>query len=194
MTKIEIGIGAVIASAAGFAGASDVLNFLLLGFGVGLVLHGGYYVYIQPNFWLDKTLRRWLERRYWKVSAEEVDKGTFYFALWAEDDAGRKILVSRGRQQSRLLAFTANVALDQAIVHGIRTRLTPDEQQRLYQDLQVLLASMQLGYRIGDFTTIAVQDALPLDEQLSEHGVDLKAKAVSNGYAAARSLIGKAVS
>ena len=67
------------------------------------------------------------------------------------------------------------------------------EQQKLYEQLHVLLASMHLAYKSEILTNMVVQHALPVDERLSEHMVDLKAKEVIDGVIAARSTIRRAV-
>ena len=193
--RIEIGVGAVIAAVAGLGWASFApVNVSLLILGIFLIAHGTYDVYYKPNVRLDKTLTRWLERRYWRVTPEQNAPGDkFYFAIWAEDEAKRRVMISREKLAKGILAFTAAIELDSATVRGIGTKLSTSHQQQLYEELHVLLDSMHLGYNTGVFTNMAVQHALRIDEHLSEHAVDLKATEVVDGVAAARSMIRKAV-
>ena len=195
MARIEIGIGAVIAAIAGLGWASSApVNVALLILGIFLILHGAYHVYYKPNFRLDRALTRWLERRYWKVTPEQNAPGDkFYFAIWAQDEAKRRVMISREKSAKGVLGFTAPIELDANTVRGIGTQLSSIQQQQLYEELHVLLASMHLGYNTEVWTNLAVQHSLPIDEHLSEHAVDLKAKEVVDGLIAARSMIRKAV-
>lgn len=162
--------------------------------GETLIAHGVYDVYYKPNVRLDKTITRWLERHYWRVTPEQNAPGDkFYFAIWAQDPAKRKVMISREKLAKGVLAFTAPIELDDDTVSGIGNKLSTIEQQRLYEELHVFLASMHLGYSTGVFTNMAVQHALPIDEHLLEHAVDLKAKEVVDGVIAVRSMIRKAV-
>lgn len=190
MPRIEIGVGAVIAAIAGLGFASyEAVSIALLLFGVALILQGVYQVYYRPNFRLDKRIKKWLERHYWTVTESSAPKDKFYFAVWAQDEAKRRVMISREKEMSRLLSFTAPIDLDSGVIQTIGTKLSTAEQQKLYQQLHLLLASMHLGYRTQIFTNMAVQHALPIDDSLSEHAVDLKAKEVVDGVIAARSMI-----
>lgn len=102
-------------------------------------------------------------------------------------------MIGRDREQKGILAFTAPIELDSDTVRGIGEKLSAIQQQKLYEELHVLLASMHLGYDTGVFTNMAVQHALPIDEHLSEHAVDLKAKEVVDGVIAVKSMIRRAV-
>ena len=193
--RIGIGIGAVIAAVAGLGWASSApVNVSLLILGIFLIAHGAYDVYYKPNVRLDKTITRWLKRHYWSVTPEQNATGDkFYFAVWAQDEANRRVMISREKEAKGILAFTAPIELDTDTVRAIGTKLSTTQQQQLYEELHVLLASMHLGYNTGGFTKMAVQHALPIDEHLAEHAVDLKAKEVVDGIVAARSMIRKAV-
>lgn len=195
MARIEIGTGAVIAAIAGLGWASSApVNVALLILGIFLILHGAYDVYYKPNVRLDRALTRWLERRYWKVTPEQNAPGDkFYFAIWAQDEAKRRVMISREKSAKGVLGFTAPIKLDDNTVRGIGTQLSSIQQQQLYEELHVLLASMHLGYNTEVLTNLALQHSLPIDEHLSEHAVDLKAKEVVDGVIAARSMIRKAV-
>ena len=143
---------------------------------------------------LDKTIKRWLERHYWKVTPDQdAPSEKFYFKVWAQDPSKRRVMISRDREQKNILAFTAPIELDAATARGIGDKLSAIQQQKLYLELHVLLASMHLGYNTGVFTNMAVQHRLPIDEHLSEHPVDLKAKEVVDGVIAVKSMIRKAV-
>lgn len=195
VSRIGIGIGAVVAAIAGLGWASSTpVNVALLALGIFLAAHGTYSVYYKPNVGLDKTLTRWLERHYWKVTPErDVPGDKFYFAIWAQDEAKHRVMISREKRMKGILAFTAPIELDSDTLGAIRAKLSDTQQQHLYEELHVLLASMHLGYVTEVFTNMTVQHALPIDEHLSEHAVDLKAKEVVDGVAAARSVIRKAV-
>lgn len=195
MSRIGIGIGAVLAAIAGLGwGSFAPVNVALLVLGIFLIAHGVYDIYYRPNVRLDKTITRWLERHYWRVTADQNAPGDkFYFAVWAQDGANRRIMISRDKEARGILAFTAPIELDSGTVLAIGTKLSTTEQQQLYEELHVLLASMHLGYNTGVITNMAVQHALPIDEHLSEHAVDLKAKEVVDGVIAVRSMIRKAV-
>jgi hypothetical protein len=193
--RIEIGIGAVIAAIAGLGwGGFAPVNISLFIFGFALVVHGAYDVYYKPNARLDETLTRWLERHYWTVTrAENVSGDKFYFAIWAQDEAKRRVMISREKSVKGLIAFTAPIELDKETVSAIGSKLSAAQQQQLYEDLHVLLASMHLGYNTAVLTNMTVQHALPINEHLSENEVDLKAKEVADGIAAARSMIRRAL-
>ena len=195
MPRIGIGAGAVIAAIAGLGWtSSDPINGFLLILGIFLIAHGAYDVYYRPNVGLDKTIERWLERHYWKVSPDQnAPSEKFYFAVWVEDEARRRVMVSRDKEQKGILAFTAPIKLDDATVRAIDTKLSTIQQQQLREQLQVVLASMHLGFSTGALTKMWVQHSLPLDEHLAEHAVDLKAKEVADGVIAARSIIRIAV-
>jgi hypothetical protein len=192
MSRLEIGIGAIVAGLASMFADSEALNVALLILGALLVIHGAYQVYVLPNLWLDKTLSRWLRRRNFRVESLKVDKKDFYFGVRASDDVGRSVLISREKNAKGILAFSAKVQLSQDTISRL-SRLRADVQQGLYLDIHILLASMQLSYDTTDFLHLAVQTAIPIDENLTEHSVDVTAKAVTLGYAATRSLIQKAV-
>ena len=193
--RIGIGAGAVIAAIAGLGWTSSApINGFLLILGIYLIAHGAYDVYYKPNVSLGKTIERWLERNYWNVTPEQnAPNEKFYFAVWAQDPANRRVMISREREVKGILAFTAPIELDAATVRAIGTKLSPTQQQQLYEQLHVLLASMHLGYNTGIWTNLAVQHGLPIDEHLSEHAVDLRAKEVIDGVIAARSMIRIAV-
>jgi hypothetical protein len=195
MPRIEIGIGAIVAGAAGLGlGKYDVFQIVLLILGSLLIAHGAYDVYFKPNILLDKTVARWLSRHYWRVRIDiAATPANSYFAFWVQDDGGRRVMVSRERDVKNTLAFTAPIDLDPKVLALISAKLSTVEQQRLYEDIHVLLASMHLGYASSTFSRITIQHALPIDEQLSEQAVDLKAKEVANGVIAARSIITRAV-
>ena len=170
------------------------MNVSLLILGILLIAHGTYDVYYKPNVRLDMALTRWLERHYWTVTPERDAPGDkFYFAIWARDEAKRRVLISREREVNGILGFTAPIELDSDTVRGIGDKLSAIQQQKLYEELHVLLASMHLGYNTEIFTNMEVQHALPIDEHLSEHAVDLKAKEVVDGVIAVKSMIRKAV-
>lgn len=195
MPRIGIGAGAVIAAIAGLGWTSSApINGFLLILGIFLIAHGAYGVYYKPNVSLDKTIKRWLERHYWKVTPDQnAPSEKFYFAVWAQDPSKRRVMISREREVNGILGFTAPIELDSDTVRGIGDKLSAIQQQKLYEELHVLLASMHLGYNTGVFTNMAVQHALPIDEHLSEHAVDLKAKEVVDGVIAVKSMIRKAV-
>ena len=170
------------------------VNVALLILGIFLIGYGAYDVYYKPNVRLDKTLARWLERHYWMVTPEQNAPGEkFYFAIWAQDGAKRRVMISREKLTKGSLGFAAPIELDSDTVRRIGAKLSKDQQQQLYEELHILLASMQLGYNTEVFTKMAVEHSLPIDEHLSERAVDLKAKEVVNGVIAARSMIRKAV-
>jgi len=194
VSKVEIGAGFLAAAIAAFISpGSDLLNIVLLTVGVVLLLLGGYDVYFKPNFWLDNTLKRWLKRRHWKIIDENFPKDTFYFGFWIEEaEHQRKIFVSRSKVDKGILAFSAQLSLDAPTLASI-ANLSPTENRRLHEELQILLASMLLGYIAADFAKAGIQHGLPIDDSLTEHEVDLKAKQISLSVAAARSLIRKTV-
>ncbi len=194
MARIAIGIGAIIAAVAGLGwGSSIPVSLGLLGLGGVLIANGGYEVYAKPNVCLDRTLKRWLERHDWTVTPADVPRDKFHFAVWAEDLSHRKVLISREKQVKSILAFSAPIELDSATVTAIGQNLSGPQQQRLNKELHVALASMHLGYSAGDLRNMAVQHALPIDDQLAEHAVDFKAKEVADGVIVARELCRKAI-
>lgn len=197
MTRIGVGLTAFVAGVAGLGFASSVpLNLALLAIGVLLVIQGVYLSYYLPNVHLDKTLKRWLQRHYFHAIDDRMPSAqpdAFHFALWMSDEAGRKVMISREREAKGVLGFTAPVELDEETVRGIATKLSATQQQRLYEELHVLLATMNLAFRSRKFTSITVQGMLPVDDQVTEHTVSLKAVEVVNGVIAARSVIRKAV-
>ena len=195
MPRIGIGAGAVIAAIAGFGWTSSApINGFLLILGIFLIAQGAYDQYYKPNVSLDRTIKRWLERHYWNVTPEQnAPSEKFYFAVWAQDPANRRVMITRDREMKGILAFTAPIVLDAATVGAIDTKLSATQQQQLREQLHVLLASMHLGYDAGVLTNMAVQHRLPIDEHLSEHTLDLKAKDVIDGVIAARSMIRIAV-
>lgn len=87
MPRIGIGAGAVIAAIAGLGWTSSApINVFLLILGIFLIAHGAYHVYYKPNVSLDKTIKRWLERRYWNVTPDQnAPSEKFYFIVWAQD-------------------------------------------------------------------------------------------------------------
>jgi hypothetical protein len=195
LPKVEIGIGAVIAAIAGLGwGSYAPVNVALLILGAVLVCQGTYTVYYRPNVRLDRTVKRWLERRYWRVSEDsDVPLDQFHFGFWVEDTGKRRVFVCREKEQRRILAFTAPVGLDVDTIDAIAKNFSTPDQQRLYEEVGLLLSTMHLGYISRDFRKITVQHGLPIDEELSEHSVDLKAKEVADGVIAVRCMIRKSV-
>ncbi len=111
MPRIGIGAGAVIAAIAGLGWTSSApVNVSLLILGIFLIAHGTYHVYYKPNVRLDKALTKWLERHYWTVTPERDAPGDkFYFAIWARDEAKRRVMISREKPVKGLLAFSATM-------------------------------------------------------------------------------------
>ena len=166
----------------------------MLALGVLLLGHGTYDVYYKPSVRLDRTIKRWLERHYWTVNPEsDVPSDKFYFAIWARDQADRRIMISREKDSKGILGFAAPIDLDDDTIRKIGEKLSPVEQQQIYEELHILLASMHLGYNSEIFTNMAVEHALPIDDHLTEHMVDLKAKEVVDGVIVARSMVRRAV-
>ena len=167
-------------------------NIVLIIIGISLILHGSYEVFFKPRAFLQKRLVKWLSRRNWKIRIERNPK--FYFIIWAEDDSHREVMISRDKKDKGILAFTALIHKDKSLLSKL-DRLTVTQRNQLLEDIRVFFATKDMGY-VGAWwplNKLSVQHALPLDYQLSEHLVDLKAKEVVNAVIGVRSLIRKAL-
>ena len=102
-------------------------------------------------------------------------------------------MISREKATKGILGFAAPIDLDDDTIRKVGDKLSPVEQKKIYEELHVLLASMHLGYNSEIMTNMAVEHSLPIDEHLSEHTVDMKAKEVVDGIIAARSSVRRAV-
>jgi hypothetical protein len=194
MSKIEIGVGFVVAALAGFGLLQNIPTSIVLTIiGIGLIFHGSYEVFFKPHMFLERRLKRWLEVRHWSIRIEKDQH--FYFVIWAEDESHRKIAISRHRNDKGVLAFTALVNQTGKTWEPKLDVLTGKQRTQLIEDIRVFFASKDMGYDGADwpFDKLTVQSALPLDSQLSEHLVDLKAKEVVNAIIGVRSLIRRAI-
>ncbi len=197
MAKIEIGAGFAVTALAGF-GLLDSLptNVVLAVIGVTLILHGSYEIFFKPRMFLQKRLTKWLLTRNWKIRADK--NPNFNFIIWAKDNANREVMVSRDKKDKGIIAFTALIHEDSPKDRDLLTKLDQlgaNQRNRFVEDIKVFLASKDMGYEgaLWPLNKLAVQHALSLDSQLSEHIVDLKAKEVINAVIVVRSLIRKAI-
>ncbi len=193
MYKIEIGAGFVVSA----LGGSGILQSLpasvaLLGIGILLMSHGCYEIFFKPRMFLRKRLVKWLLNRNWKVRLEK--HADFYFIIWAEDDSGREVMIGRTRNDKGILAFTALIHQDNKLLSPL-DRLEANLRRQLIEDIKAFLAGKDMAYK-GPFwpmNKLAVKHALPLDSQLTEHVIDLKAKEVVNAVIGVHSLIRKSI-
>lgn len=194
MSKIEIGVGFLITALSGF----DLLHSLfanaaLIVIGILLIGHGAYDEWLGHKWRLRQRVTKWLVNRHWVLHIETSP--SLYFGLWATEPEGRyKLLISREKNAKGILAFSARVPLDETWEPHL-VAMTENERQVLTNDLLVLVETMGFGHDkiTWPYKIATIQDALPVDAALSEHMVDLKAKAIVRGVIAARSIIRKAI-
>ena len=74
-------------------------------------------------------------------------------------------------------------------------RLAGKQRTNLIEDIRVFFASKDMGFGEAGWPLqkVAVQHALPLNQDLSEHAIDLKAKEVINAVIGVRGLVRKAI-
>lgn len=192
MSKIEIGVGFVLSALSGFGIFQNLyVNIAIACIGVALIFHGLYELAFKPYVFLDKRLAAWLKKRNWKTNIEK--KEPFYFIIWAEDDDGRKVAITKGKEDKGILAFSARIPVERDLLLAL-DKLTQGQRRQLLEDIKVFFASKNMSYSGADWplTKLAVQGALPIDGQLSEHLIDLKAKEITMAIIGVRSLVRKA--
>lgn len=195
MPKIEIGAGFVLAALAG-VGLQGSLSVTVILFicGIFLILHGGYEEYVKPRFRVDSRLSDWLQRRDWSVSIDS--ERAFNFVLWAQDESGRKVAITRIRRaRNDVLAFTAKVGLDPAWLPKLEAMAQPD-RAKLIEDIRILFAAKRIGFNFPEPIwppNVTIQTGLPLDNHLSQHLVDTTAKDMTHTMIGVRSLIRRAI-
>jgi len=193
MYKIEIGAGFAVTALAGFGLLGSLpANIILMVIGIVLLFHGGYEVFFKPRILLQKRLMKWLLTRNWKIRIEKHPN--FYFIIWAEDDSHREVMISRPKEDSGIIAFTALVYREEKLFSKLE-KLGAVPQNQLVEDIRAFLAGKDMGYGGASWplNKLSVQHSLPLDSQLSEHLVDLKAKEVINTVIGVCSLTRKAI-
>ena len=141
---------------------------------------------------IERRLKGWPKVRNWEIKVEENPK--FSFIIWAEDDSHREVAITRDKHDKGVLSFAARMHIDKEWEPKL-TKLTAGQRTRLIEDIHVFFAAKDVGYAGASWPLdkLAVQGALPLDQQLSEHLVDLKAKEIINAVIGVRSLIRKAI-
>jgi len=194
MSKIEIGAGFMVAVLSGF----DVLqslpaNVALVVIAVILIGHGTYEDVLRLRWRLRERVTHWLVNRHWLLETETSPN--FHFALWATDmDLGYRILIGRDKADKGILTFSAIVPLAREWLEPL-ARMPKRSQQLLVEDLGVFINTMRMGFDsvIWPLRNLAIQTALPIDNSLSEHAVDLQAKAIIHAITGTRRMIRKAV-
>lgn len=135
----------------------------------------------------------WLVTRHWVL--ETNTSPSLHFGWWATDpDARYQMLISRDKVDSGILAFTAKVPLEANWLEPLNA-MGKSAQQILIQEMGVFIAAMQMGFDGLEWPllNLAVQSALPINNNLSEHDVDVRAKAMIHAIQGARSIIPKAI-
>ena len=193
MYKVEIGLGFIVTALAGFNLLNSIpANIVLVVIGIALVLHGGYEVIFKPRYFLQKRIVKWLLRRNWKVKTDQHPN--FYLIINAEDDSHREISITRDKKDNGILAFTIGNLVHPSWISGLN-KLSKRERALLLEDIKILFTNKDMAYETVKWPLdkLAIQHALPLDQNLSEHLVDLEAKSVINTGIGVRSLIRKAI-
>ncbi len=193
MYKIEIGAGFVVTALAGFNLLESLTaNIILVVLGCSLILHGSYEVFFKPHMFLEKRIGNWLLSRHWIIRKEKNPQ--FDFIIWAEDNSHREVAITKSNGAKGILVFSASITKGKDWGSEL-ARLTTSQRKQLIEDIIVFFTSKDIAYvgAIWPLDRLAVQHALRLDSQLSEHLVDLKAKEVINAVIGIRSLIRKAI-
>lgn len=167
-------------------------SIILVIIGIILICHGFYDIFLKPYMFLEKRLTKWLLTRNWKVQIEK--RPGFYFILNAEDDSHREVVISRDNCDKGVLAFSAKIFLHKEWIPKLNS-LTDIQKRQLIEDIKVFFATKDMGYGGASWPLdkLTVQHALPLDTNLSEHLVDLKAKEITNSIIGVHSIIRKVI-
>lgn len=149
---------------------------------------------ILPKFRLRQKVIKWLVRRRWVLSTE--DSPSLHFGLGAADidNPLKKMLISRSKNTSHLLTFSASVPFDPKWFPVLET--FPERSKiALVQDLGIFIGTMKIGFEGLEWplANFRLQTALPIDSNLSEHVVDLQGKELTHVILGARRIIRKAV-
>jgi hypothetical protein len=149
---------------------------------------------VTPKWRLRQKVTSWLVSRHWLL--ETNTSPSLYFGLWASelDHPEYKILICRSKSDSGLLSFSARVPLNTSWLRPL-AKLPDSLQQVLIQDIGVLMNTMQMGFASLEWPLdkLAIQTAMPIDSNLSEHTVDMQGKAVTHAIIGARRVIRRAV-
>lgn len=183
MSKIEIGAGFLPAALAAFGLQGSIpIGVVLLVLGIFLVLHGGYEEYVKTHFRLDRRLSDWLQRRGWSVMVEP--EPGFDFLLSVRDiDSGKDVVITRTkRARNDVLAFTGKVGLHPDWLSPLMA-MEDTRRRRILEEIRIFLAIKNMGFVLvsGDGwpPNVVVQTAMPLDNSLSQHLVDMTAKSLT---------------
>jgi hypothetical protein len=194
MAKIEIGAGFLITALSGFGLFQNVVaSIVLLCIGLVLIGHGCFEEFFRPYLLLEGNVKRWLLNRNWMVKAKDISK-LYYFAFVAEDEFKRSVTIIRDKHDKHVLTFTALIPIDKAILVELE-KLSVSKQRQLTEDIRIYFTSKNMGYWDAKWplNEIKVQTALPIDSQISEHLIDVKAKEIINTQIGVHSIVRKAI-
>ena len=129
---------------------------------------------IGPTLRLRQRVTKWLVAR--------RSSPNLYFGVWAAelDNPQKKILISRSKGADKdILAFSALVPLDAAWLEPL-SRMPEVSKGLLIQEMHVFIATMRMAFAALEWPLdrVAVQHAIPIDNNLSAYAVDLEAKQV----------------
>lgn len=193
MHKVEIGAGFTVTALAGFGLLDNLIAMIILVcIGITLIFHGSYEVFFKPRMFLQRRITKWLLKRNWNVKLGKHPD--FQFVIFAEDDSGREVQIGRTKNDNGVLAFTVLIHKDNKLLSQL-DKLEANQRSQLLEEIKAFLAGKDMAYDGAHWpmNKLATQHALPLDSQLSEHLIDLKAKEVVNAGIGVRSLIRKTI-
>jgi hypothetical protein len=193
MYKIEIGAGFIVAALSGFGLFHNLYaNITLLAIGAVLIGHGLYELAFAPYVFLDRRLSGWLKKRNWITKIER--KEPFNFIIWVSNSDGLVTAITKLKKGRNVLAFSAKVPIS-AEWGVFLVRLTGRQRAQLLEDIKVFCASKNMSYDGASWPLdkLAIQSPLPINSQLSEHVVDLKAREMEMASIGIRSLIRKSI-
>ncbi len=182
LPTIEIGSGFVVSAMGGFGVLqNNVVNWLLVGIGGLLILHGFYEIYLKQHLFLKLLLKKWLISRGWGIYILEGNKyKDNHFAFVIENKQQHRVSVRRSKKNGDVLIF--HMTLPKDLVNDINSSgLTNTEQDNLINELRLFLAGKNTSYEsikwpLDDKNLI--EQILPIDTNLSKEAVDAFAKQI----------------
>ncbi len=170
-----------------------LLKWIPTGLGFVLLILVLYLVSKREKLTFGNQVRDWLLNRGWSVRQES--KPQFEFIIWAMDDSKRELAITKEKIHPDILAFTAPIPIDKSWQEQL-AKLPLNVADQLVENLKILFSTHNIGYGglRWPLEKVGVQDALPINNELSQHSVDVKAKQVINAVIAARSTIRQTIS
>lgn len=201
MPRIEIGAGVVLAVIATFGVLGSIpVAAVLLGFGIVLILYGGYEEWVKPRFRVEHRLVGWFLRRAWSVKLERRPQFNFLLRL-SSASSEYEVYVTRAKNAyDDLITFTGWVQLHETWLE-VLSSFSGAERELLLSDIRVYLTAKNLSFdfakgsdgRVPWPPVIMVATAIAQDHTLSQHSVDVTAKSVELSVIGAREVVRRAV-